>query len=79
MAETVHGAGSVGGEQATAINSANTTVIITIHVNCRVFRAAEVLCIVPGGVGGWDETRLSHHVGAATEGTKQRGRHRVSC
>ena len=79
MAETVHGAGSVGGEQATAVNGADATIIITVHVNCQVFRAAEVLCVVPRGFGGWDETRLSHSVGTATEGTKQRGRCRVSC
>ena len=74
MAEAIHGARGVGGEEATAVNGTDTTVIITVQVNCLVFRAAEVLRVVPRGFSGWDKTRLSHSVGTATKGTKQRGR-----
>ena len=73
MAETIHGARGVGGEEAAAINSTDTTVIIAIQVDCFVFRATKVLCVVPRGFGGRKKTGLSHSSGTATEGTKQRG------
>ena len=74
MAETVHGARGVGSEEAAAVNGADTTVIITIQVDCFVLGAAKVLCVVPRGFSGWKKTGLSYSSGTATKGTKQRGR-----